>query len=88
MSARNANDPHPVVQITIGLVVGLVGFGVPYACSGASLQLTPLTQCRLASLDVLPEDVNMATVYDAVDIIERLRKCELTQGLLADGGLP
>ncbi len=88
MSARFGNDPHPVVQITIGLVVGLVGFGVPYACSGASIQLTPLMACRLSSLDVLPDDPNMATPYDAVDIILRLRKCQETGGLLADGGLP
>lgn len=83
MSARSANDPHPVVQIAIGLVVGLVGFGVPYACSGATVQLTPLMRCRLASLEVLPDDPNMATVYDIADIVGRLRACSM---LLADGG--
>lgn len=65
--------------VTIGVLV--VAVLVPWSC--ASGQLTPLNQCRLESIEVLPKDPNMATVYDAVDVIERLLAC---QRALTDGG--
>lgn len=82
MQTRNASDPHPLVQITIGAVIGLVALGVPWACT-SSHQLTPDMACRLRALDVLPEDLGQITVYDAVDIYERVRACGRA---LADGG--
>lgn len=78
-----AREQHPIAQIAVGLVIGFVGVGVPWACSGAQ-GLSPVMACRLRSLDILPEDPMQATVYDAVDIIERLRACERVS---ADGGL-
>lgn len=66
----------PFVLIAVGGFLAL-----PWSCAGG--QLTPLNQCRLESLEVLPSDPNMATVYDAVDVIERLIACERAQ---TDGG--
>lgn len=81
MQPRSVTEPHPVVSITLALAVGLVGFLVPWSCAGG--QLTPLNQCRLSALEVLPSDPNMATAHDAVDIIERLIACQRAQ---TDGG--
>ncbi len=82
MQARNPGEPSPVVQIAIGLVLGLVGIGVPWACTG-SHQLTAETLCRLRALDELPEDYGQLTVYDAIAIYERVRACRLPS---PDGG--
>ena len=40
-------------------------------------------RCKLDALKVLPDDPMQATVYDAVDVIERLNACHR---LDADGG--
>lgn len=81
MERRSVTEPHPVVSAAVACVVGLVAFLVPWSCAGG--QLTPVMQCRLAALEVLPEDPAMATVYDAVDVIERMLACKLEH---ADAG--
>ena len=82
MQTRNSSDPHPVVQIGIGVFIGLVAFGAAWACTG-SRQLSPDAACRLRALEVLPEDLGQVTVYDAIDIYERVRACARA---LTDGG--
>lgn len=67
-------------EIAAGLVIGLVVFGVLVGCLGGGL--SPLVRCKLDALRVLPEDPGMATLNDAIDIIERLRACHRE----ADGG--
>ncbi len=61
-------------EIALGVVIGIFAIGLPLACSAPG-QLTPLARCQLEALRVLPEDPQQATVYDAVDIIERVRSC-------------
>ena len=68
-------------EIAAGLVIGLVVFGLLTACMGGGL--SPLVRCKLQALDVLPDDPMQATVYDAVDVIERLKACHREQ---VDGG--
>lgn len=82
---RSVNDPHPVVQITIGLVIGLIGVGLPWACTSTH-QLTPELACRLRALDTLPDDYGQLTVYDAISIYERVRECAVKSAVM-DGGL-
>lgn len=67
------SGPHPVIQIALGLVIGLIAMGIPFACGGSSLP--GVVQCQLDALKVLPQDSMNATVYDAVDVIERVRAC-------------
>lgn len=57
-----------------------IGFVVLVACAGG---LPPIVRCKLQALDVLPDDPMQATVYDAVDIIERLQACHRAE---VDGG--
>jgi hypothetical protein len=64
----------PVRQIAFGVLISLAGFGgLAYGCAGG--QLSPLVQCKLDALKVLPADPLKATVYDAIDVIERLQAC-------------
>lgn len=72
----------PLRQIAFGAVLGMVVLGVPMAC-GSSGTLTPLMRCKLDSLKVLPQDLGNVTVYDAIDIYERVRACHQA----ADAGL-
>jgi hypothetical protein len=83
MQVRFENDPHPVVSIVVVGVLAVAAVAFPWAC-GSGAQLTPLNQCRLESVSILPKDPNMATVYDAVDVIERLLACER---MVPDGGV-
>ncbi len=78
----NPSGTGPLIQIGIGLVVCLVGFGSWFAC-GASGGLTPLQRCLLDSLKVLPSDPMMATPYDVTDIVNRVHGCKRAE---ADGG--
>lgn len=67
-------------EIAAGMVLGFVALGaLCLACGNPAL-----IQCKLDALKVLPEDPAMATVYDASDVIERLRACHRAD---ADGGL-
>lgn len=69
----------PLQQIALGVVLGLVALGVPMACT-ASGGLSPAVRCQLDALKVLPEDPMQATVYDAVDVIRRVRACKAADG--------
>ncbi len=68
-------------EIAAGMVLGFVALCLMVACAGG---VPPIVRCKLEALDVLPDDPMQATVYDAVDIIERLKACHRAQ---ADGGL-
>jgi hypothetical protein len=70
----------PLRQIALGMVIGVIALGIPVACAGG--QLSPLVRCKLEALKVLPADPMNATVYDAVDVIQRVRACHQA----ADGG--
>ncbi len=78
-----ASSPSALGQIALGCVIGIVALWVPLAC-GAGIQLSPLAACKLDALRVLPRERNHLTVYDAVDIYDRVRACESA----ADGGAP
>lgn len=66
-------------QAILGAVICSVALGLHWACGGATAQNLPaFVQCQLDALKVLPEDPNMVTVYDAADIVERVRSCRLS----------
>lgn len=66
-------------EIAVGVLVGLCVLGpLCLACGNSAL-----VQCKLEALKVLPEDPGMVTLYDAVDIVERVRACHRSE---ADGG--
>lgn len=71
-------------EIALGSAIALAAFctvGTP----GCGSALTPqLVQCKLAALSVLPQDPQMATVYDSIDLIERIKACHAK----VDGGTP
>ncbi len=76
----------PVIQrqlapLAIGALVGLVIVAIPSGC-GASLNSAVVT-CKIDALKFLPSDPQMATPYDAVDLINRLKACDA-----GDGGAP
>jgi hypothetical protein len=59
---------------------------IPWACGARQGDAqSALIRCRLDALKVLPEDPLSATVYDAIDVIERLRACKRQA---ADAGAP
>jgi hypothetical protein len=44
-------------------------------------------RCQLDAIKILPKDPLNATVYDAVDVISRLRACEsVSSEITVDGG--
>lgn len=50
---------------------------IPWACGARQGEAqSALIRCRLDALKVLPEDPLAATVYDAIDVIERLKACK------------
>jgi hypothetical protein len=72
----------PLSQITLGFVIGFAALG---AASCASLtSVTPLVECKLSTLRVLPDDPNQITVADLRDIAGRLRACHAAEK--ADAG--
>lgn len=59
-------------QILGGFVVGYVGL-----LGLASCGTTPvLIECQLAALRVLPDDPEQVTVYDAIDVVRRVKACK------------
>lgn len=64
-------------EIAVGVLIGF-GLLAPFACANSAL-----VQCKLAALEVLPDDPGMVTIYDAVDVIERVKACRRVH---ADGG--
>lgn len=81
-----ASTPSPLVQIALGCVIGMAAFALPIACGAGTfaggVRLSPEAACKLDALRVLPRDRNHLTIYDAVDIYDRVRACEREQ----DGG--
>lgn len=69
-------SPGPVAQIAIGTAISLLAFGALCVFLNGCASMSPsLVQCKLEALKVLPEDPMQATVYDAVDVIERVKAC-------------
>lgn len=72
---------HPLRQILLGSVLCLVTLGpLVVACGGG---LSPVVRCKLEALRVLPKDPLMVTIYDGVDVVERVNACDR---MSADGG--
>lgn len=66
-------------EMALGVVVAFVVLGpLGLACGNSTL-----VQCKLDALKVLPRDPGQATVYDAVDVIERVNACHRIE---TDGG--
>lgn len=76
--------PKSAHVAVVGSVVSAL-LGLAWACSG-SQQSSALVRCQLDALKVLPEDVGMITVYDAIDIYERVHACHRQH--TADAGAP
>ncbi len=74
---------HPVAQIAGAIAATLLAVVATRCTAGG--QLTPVMACRLDALKVLPSDPLNATVYDAVDVIQRVRACDRQHG---DAGTP
>lgn len=68
-------------EIAFGVVIVMVALGLPLACGGAGV--SPLVRCQLEALKILPADPDMVTVFDAVDVTQRLREC---RRVARDGG--
>lgn len=68
---------HPLLQIALGCLIGIGAFAVPWACGASHREgeLPRIVQCKLDALRVLPDDVGRITVYDAIDIYDRVRAC-------------
>lgn len=73
------HSPHALIQIGLGALLGIGAAVLPMSC-GAGGTLSPLMRCKLDALKVLPEDPMNATVYDAVDVIQRVRACHVEAG--------
>lgn len=68
--------PRPVVQIAVGVAVSVIAIALPWACGVGANRLPAVVQCQLDALKVLPQDPMMATPYDLVDIVERVKACK------------
>ncbi len=84
VSRIRSTAPEALVQIAIGLAIGIGAVGVPLACTSSG-QLTPVMRCKLDALKILPKDPGMVTPYDAVDLWHRIHDCNRVE---ADGGAP
>jgi hypothetical protein len=65
---------RPHVLALLGVALGAVPLVIAAAC-GAGNRLPPVVQCQLDALEVLPEDIGHVTVYDAIDIYNRVHDC-------------
>jgi len=66
------------ISVRVGFVfavAGLVGSIAGLAACSAAPQLAGDIACRLDALRVLPEDPEQVTVYDAIDVVNRVRAC-------------
>ena len=84
-------EPGPLTQIAIGAGVSLAFFctlGTP-GCGAETLQVPPhvaqVVRCKLAALEVLPEDPRSITSYDLDTLAGKLRACHAQA---SDGGTP
>lgn len=75
---------RPRSLAAVGAVLSTV-LGIAWACTSSS-QSSALVRCQLDALKVLPEDVGMVTVYDAIDVWERVHACHRQH--TADAGAP
>lgn len=75
---------RPRSLAVVGAVLSAV-LGIVWACT-SSTQSSALVRCQLDALKVLPEDVGMITVYDAIDVWERVHACKRQSP--ADAGAP
>jgi hypothetical protein len=65
----------------LSAAVGCLGVGCSDPNLGAQIR------CQLDAIKVLPDDPLNATVYDAVDVIARLRACkQVSSEITVDGG--
>lgn len=76
-----SNEPgrlSPRQQAVLGVAISLASLAVAFgACGVGSSQRLPLViQCQIDALKILPKDPAMATPYDAVDIINRIKECK------------
>lgn len=53
---------------------GLLGL---LACSALGCGSPAILQCRLEAVKFLPDDPGQVTPYDVVDVVSRLRACEM-----------
>lgn len=60
----------------------------PPLCVACSPAASARVQCELDALKILPSDPMQATVYDAVDVINRVRACRAPDVGHHDGGSP
>jgi hypothetical protein len=60
-------------EIALGMVIGMCALGLPLACTSG--RLPELVRCQLSALEILPDDPKMATIYDAEDVILRIKAC-------------
>jgi hypothetical protein len=67
---------RPSVKVAVGVVLGSLVALVPWACGAGAQKLPAVVQCQLDALQVLPRDLGNVTVYDAIDIYERVRACK------------
>lgn len=75
---------RPSVKVGVGVVSSAVVALIVWAC-GTGAQLSPMARCQLDALKVLPPDPGMLTIYDAVDIWERVHACKVQH---PDAGAP
>jgi hypothetical protein len=77
VAVYNPQVPGPLSQIALGAAIGLLAFGAFVLCQGCGATNPQLVQCKLDALKILPDDPRMVTPYDGVDLINRLKACEL-----------
>lgn len=65
---------RPITQVGLGVVLSVSALALAWACSGAQ-RIPAVVACQVEALKILPDDPMMATVYDAVDLIHRIRAC-------------
>lgn len=83
MSPPSTPPPSALLQILVGILLGMVGLGVLYATTGTT-QLTPLAACRLRTLQALPDD-RPITLQDAMGVVQLWQMCASAPS--PDGGL-
>lgn len=71
-------------KVSIGVLIGIGAMWFAVACGVGGM--SPLSRCKLDAIRVLPADPLQATVYDAIDVIERIRACH--RAIKNDGGAP
>lgn len=68
-------------ELAAGTVLGFGLFCLTQVACGSGLP--PVVRCKLDAVKILPADPLEATVYDAIDVVQRLNACHRLE---ADGG--